>query len=169
MYMCKIHYSARSTYTNIKLKKMSKNYPSKTILDFFIFWDFSSFYPCFSNFVICCMNVRHVLSLDIAENCSHVTSLDHLLLELYAPYRHHISTYQSLEEEKLGKNLESIKLVRFYHLYFNKITLKFTSTFNIIVNFDHFFNFLKIMTPVFIVLGSWRNLWDSSIVRQISE
>lgn len=45
-----------------------------------------------------------------AENCSHVTSLDHLLLELYAPYRHHISTYQSLEEEKLGKNLESIKL-----------------------------------------------------------
>ncbi|XP_062594246.1 conserved oligomeric Golgi complex subunit 7-like isoform X1 [Saccostrea cucullata] len=45
-----------------------------------------------------------------AEDVSHVTSLDHLLLELYAPYRQYISTYQSLEEEKLGKDLESIKM-----------------------------------------------------------
>ncbi|XP_056005871.1 conserved oligomeric Golgi complex subunit 7-like isoform X3 [Ostrea edulis] len=45
-----------------------------------------------------------------ADNTNHVTSLDHLLLELYAPYRQYISTYQSLEEDKLGKDLESIKL-----------------------------------------------------------
>lgn len=120
MYMCKIHFFAISTFfKNIKLIKKCKNYPpiSITILNFFIrSIEIFIFYPCFRNFVICCMNVRHVLSLVVAENCSHVTSLDHLLLELYAPYRHHICTYQSLEEETLGKNLDSIKLVRVCHL-----------------------------------------------------